>query len=235
LAKRFTRKAQFSRISSGSPDALRLEAKRLAMLDMGEASRRLLIIRPTISRFMPVLPSSVCRPASMPLRARLAAMTPALAARPAWSGFVMVPNCDMKPPAMLVAIESAYAAFSASRRSSRAQAAARTDRAHGRRRVPAAVAMRRVQALADPAEDLQPGDIGIEARLTGGAFLLGDGQDRWREHGGGMRLGRIEIVVEIERVRGGAVDQRRPRRRKGRAHADGRAGAGAPVLHRFIH
>ena len=51
-------------------------------------------------------------------------MTPAFAASPAWIGFIEVPNCDMNPPAMLVAIDSAWAASSAFSRSSRAQAAA---------------------------------------------------------------------------------------------------------------
>ena len=84
--------------------------------------------------------------------------------------------------------------------------------------------MRRVHALADPAEDLQAGDIGVEAGAARGALLLGQREDGGGEHGGGVRLGRIEIVVEVERMRGGAVDQSRPGRgepRAGRSRSTG--------------
>ena len=51
-------------------------------------------------------------------------MIPFLAASPAWSGFVMVPNWRLAPEAKLVARLSAAVAFAVSRQSSRAQAAA---------------------------------------------------------------------------------------------------------------
>ena len=51
-------------------------------------------------------------------------MTPALAASPAWTGLVMVPNWAMNPAAMLVAMERAKAASRSGRPSRRAQAAA---------------------------------------------------------------------------------------------------------------
>ena len=103
----------------------------------------------------------------------------------------------------------------------------RADRGGG---VPAAVAVRRVHALADAAEDLQAGDIGVEALPAGRALLLGQSEDGGGEDGGGVRLGRIEIVVEVERVGGGAVDQRGPGSGERDAHADRRRWAGAPAF-----
>ncbi len=108
----------------------------------------------------------------------------------------------------------------------------RADRGGG---VPAAVAVRRVHALADPAQDLQPGDIGVEAGAARGVLLLGQREDGGGEHGGGMGLGGIEIVVEVERVRGGAVDHGRPGRGEARALADRGGGAVAPAAHRLEH
>ena len=104
------------------------------------------------------------------------------------------------------------------------------DRADGGGGVPAAVAMHRVHPLADPAEDLQAGDIGVEAGPAGGAFLLGQREDGGDEDGAGMGLGGIEIVVEVERVGGGAVDQGRPGRGEAGAHADRGGGARRPSL-----
>ena len=150
-------------------------------------------------------------------------------------GLVMVPNCDMKPAGHAGRDRDRIAGL-ARRRAEQAGAggggADRADRGGG---VPAAVAVRRVHALADPAEDLQPGDVGVEAVAARGAFLLGQGEDRRDEDGGGVSLGRIEIVVEVERMGGGAVDQGRPGRGERGALADRGGGAGAPVPDRLEH
>ncbi len=109
------------------------------------------------------------------------------------------------------------------------------DRAHGGGGVPAAVAVGRVHALAGAAHDLEPRDIGVEAIGARCALLLGEREDRGDEHRSGMRLCGIEIVVEIECVRGGAVDQRRPGRRQPGAEAEHRGRPFAPVPDRLEH
>ena len=135
---------------------------------------------------------------------------PDLAARPAWSGFAIVPNWLMKPAAIEVASETACAACCASSLSRRAQAAAAPIAPT------VAVAcqprLRWTGFTPWPTRPRiwRPDDIGIEALPARCAFLFGKGEDRGDEDGAGMGLGGIEIVVEIERVRGGAVDQRGP-------------------------
>ena len=104
-----------------------------------------------------------------------------------------------------------------------------TDRADRRGGVPAAVAVGRVHALADPAENLQAGDIGVEALPARRALGLGQREDGGGQDGGGVRLGRIEIVVEIERMGGGAVDQSGPGRGQPGGLQDRGRRAGAPV------
>ena len=87
----------------------------------------------------------------------------------------------------------------------------------------------RVHTLADAAQYLEAGDIGVEAGAARGPFLLRQREDCGGEDGGGVGLGRIKIVVEVERVRCGAVHQRRPWRRQPRALADRGGRARAPV------
>ena len=104
----------------------------------------------------------------------------------------------------------------------------RADRADRRGRVPSPVAMRGVQALADASHDLQPGDIGVEAVKARCLLLLGQGQDGRHQHRAGMGFRRIEIVVEIERVRGRAIDECRPGCGEANIGADHRARSSPP-------
>jgi hypothetical protein len=60
-------------------------------------------------------------------------------------------------------------------------------------------------------EDLEAGDIGVDAVRARGAFLLRQSKDRGDQHRGRVRLSWIEIVVEVERMRGRAVDEGGPR------------------------
>jgi hypothetical protein len=85
-----------------------------------------------------------------------------------------------------------------------------------------------VHALADTAEDLEAGDIGVEALAARASLLLRKRKDGGGEDGGGVRLGGIEIVVEVERMGGRAVDERGPRRGELGPEADCSGGAGAP-------
>ncbi len=74
--------------------------------------------------------------------------------------------------------------------------------------VPAHVVVRRIDRVADPALDLGPQDEGVKERVPGNRRVLGE-----REQRRGDRAGRVNdrsqmCVVEVERVRRHAVEQR---------------------------
>ena len=70
--------------------------------------------------------------------------------------------------------------------------------------------------------------FGIDGLRSGVALLFGERRDRRPQDRRRMRFGRIEIVVEIERMRDRPVDQRRPRRCEPAPFAKHGARAGAP-------
>src|SRR5690606_41125232 len=70
-------------------------------------------------------------------------------------------------------------------------------------------------AAADAAPDAEPRDIAVDEVRAGQVLGIGDGKKGGGEDGGGVCLGRIEIVVEVKGVGGDAVHERGP----GRGHA----------------
>src|SRR5688572_33170013 len=62
-----------------------------------------------------------------------------------------------------------------------------------RSRVPAALVVHEVDALADPRLYLEAHDVGIEQRVPGGAALLGERENRRRQHCRGVPRGRMEV------------------------------------------
>ena len=111
----------------------------------------------------------------------------------------------------------------------------RPDRADRRGGVPAPVAVHRVHPLADPPEDLEARDISIDTVPPRRPFRLGQRKNGGNEHGGRMRLGRIEIVVEVERMRRRAVHQRSPGWRQRPPEPDRRRRPFTPRRHRREH
>ena len=72
--------------------------------------------------------------------------------------------------------------------------------------------MMEMDAARDPRLGLEPGDIGGDERLSVAILAVGQREDRRQDRRRGVAAQRIADVIEIERVRRGAVDQRRVER-----------------------
>ena len=115
--------------------------------------------------------------------------------------------------------ERVSASAVASSPSSAADGRGGADRPERGRAVPAALIVARIHRAAEPRFDLESDDVGVEQRAAGGA-----GQLRRREHRRHQRRARMRErdeahVVVVERVRGGAVGERRVRARSPRRGA----------------
>ena len=83
------------------------------------------------------------------------------------------------------------------------------DRAERRRAVPAALIVPRVHRASQPRLDLEADDVRVEQRAARGAGDFGRGERRRDQRRARMRERDEAHVVVVERVRGGAVGQRR--------------------------
>ena len=102
-----------------------------------------------------------------------------------------------------------------------------TDGAGG---VPTLFVMRDVDAGADYHHRLQPGDIGVENGPAAGTAFLAQRQQGRCQHRRRVAAIAVVVVVEIERMGGGAVDQRGVRRGHAPGAADHRRGPAAEVV-----
>ena len=155
-------------------------------------------------------------PARSPVRPPLAssaASTPLRAASPACSGFTIVPKFSLRPDADEAAIASACPVAAASRPSSRLAPRGRAEGAERRRAVPAALIVARIHQPAEARLDLEADDVRVEHRAAGRARDLAGREHRRHERRARMRERHEAHVVEVERVRGRAVGERRVRSR----------------------
>src|ERR1700722_7946446 len=85
----------------------------------------------------------------------------------------------------------------------------RSEDAQRRGRVPAFFVMVEMDAARDPRLGLEPRDIGGDEGGSGAVFGLSEREQRRQDRRRGVAAERIADVVEIERMRRRAVDQRR--------------------------
>src|SRR5579864_8844312 len=85
----------------------------------------------------------------------------------------------------------------------------RAEHAERRGRVPALFVMMEMDAAGDPRLGLEAGDIGRDEGLAVAILLVREREDRRQDRRRGMPAQRVADIVEIERMRGGTVDQRR--------------------------
>ena len=83
------------------------------------------------------------------------------------------------------------------------------EHAEGRGRMPALVVVVKVDAERDLALGFEAGDIGRDEVAAAGAGLSREREQRRQDRRRRMAAQGVVAVVEVERVRGGAVDQRR--------------------------
>ena len=151
---------------------------------------------------------------SCPRARACAANTPFRAARPACSGFTIVPKFSLRPDASDAAIASACAAASRPARAAALAAAARADRPERRRAMPAALIVSRIHRAVRVALRLRNqrrtrrARRGPDERATSPAASDGRHEGRAR-----VRERHEAHVVVVERVRRGAVGERRVWRR----------------------
>jgi hypothetical protein len=101
----------------------------------------------------------------------------------------------------------------------------RAEHTQCRGRVPALFVMVIVDAAADPRLRLEPGDISGDEIAAAAILRLGHRKDRRQDRRRGVPAQRIADIVEIERVRRGAVDERRVERAGAPVAAKDQAGA----------
>ena len=137
-----------------------------------------------------------------------AAVSPSRAAFPGCRLLQSLPNISRRPADCVAAMPSAQLVRCASSPSRRAHAAADTEDAAGSGRVIARFGMRWIHRIADAQLDFGPEDERIEQRRSADLVEFGRGKQ-----GGpyrGARMYRVRMgIVEVEHVRGDAVDERR--------------------------
>ena len=142
---------------------------------------------------------------------------------PTCSGLVIVPKLALMPLANEAAIASACAVCAGVRPHQVAARGRRAEHAQGRGRVPALFVMVEMHAAGDPRLGLEPGDIGGDEGGAGAVAAVGEREQRRQDRRRRVAAQRIADIVEIERMRRGAVDQRgvERRRRAGRCRRSG--------------
>ena len=164
--------------------------------------------------------SSASLPPVKPRAASSAATMPFCAARPTWSGFVIVPKFTRMPAAVLAAIASAWAVFAGIEPQQLGRRRRRAERAGGAGRMESFLVVTGMNRLGDLAFDLEAGQERLEKFPARHALALADGErGRKRRHGRVRQQpedavgARRELrIVPVERVAARAVQQRRRRR-----------------------
>ena len=162
-----------------------------------------------------------------PSRASSAAKRPLRAVCPTCSGLVIVPKLALMPEASEAAIASACAVRAAVEAEQVAARRRGAEHAEGRGRVPALLVMMVMHAAADPRLGLEPGDIGGDEGAAGAVERLAEREQRRQDRRRRVAAQRVADIVEIERVRRGAVDQRGVERRGAAVAAEDQALAAA--------
>jgi len=105
------------------------------------------------------------------------------------------------------------------------------EHAQGRGRVPALFVMVKIDAAGDPRLGLEAGDVGADEILSAAVEHLTEREQRRDQRRRGVPAHRVADIVEIERVRRGAVDQRGVERRCPAVAAEDQACAAAGADH----